>query len=129
MSSAKLTTMKMNPAQKFSWPVILFLFMAFLAGCTTTPPIDWNSRVGHYTYEQAVAELGRPNRQARLSDGTTVYKWSAQPGVNANLNTGMSYYGSTGFTGNQTASPGGNDQMLQLTFGTNGVLSAWSKNY
>jgi hypothetical protein len=120
--------MKMNPTLKFSLPVISFLF-AFLAGCTTTPPIDWNSRVGLYTYQQAVADLGRPNRQAKLSDGTTVYKWSAQPAVNPNLNTGMSYYGSTGFTSNQTASPGVNDQMLQLTFDTNGVLTAWSQNY
>jgi hypothetical protein len=121
--------MKMNPALKFSLPVILSLLAAFLTGCTTTPPIDWSSRVGHYTYDQAVAEFGRPSRQARLSDGATVYKWSAQPAATPNLNTGMSYYGSTGFTSNQTAGPGGIDQMLQLTFDTNGVLTAWSKNY
>jgi hypothetical protein len=129
MCSAKFSIMKMNPALKFSLPVMLTLLAAFFTGCTTTPPIDWNSRVGHYTYEQAVAELGRPNRQARLSDGTTVSKWSAQPSVNPGVNTGMSYYGSTGFTGNQTVGPGGNNQMLQLTFDTNGVLTAWSKNY
>ena len=121
--------MKINPALKFSLFVILSLVTAFFTSCTTTPPIDWNSRVGHYTYEQAVAELGRPNRQAKLSDGTTVSKWYARPNVAPSVNSGMSYYGSTGFTGNQTVGPGGNDQMLQLTFGTNDVLTAWSKNY
>jgi hypothetical protein len=120
--------MKMNPAFKFSLPIVLFLVMVFLAGCATTPPIDWNSRVGHYTYDQAVAELGAPVRQAKLSDGEAVYKWPAQSNVSPGLNTGMSYYGSTGFTGNQTVGPGANNQMLQLTFGTNGVLAAWSKN-
>jgi hypothetical protein len=121
--------MKMNPAMKFSLPVILSLVVVFLAGCATPPPVDWNSRVGHYTYDQAVAELGRPSRQAKLSDGTTVYKWSAQPNVNPAVHSGMAYYGSTGFTANQIAGSGGNEQMLQLTFGTNNVLTAWSKNY
>ena len=121
--------MKINPAVKFSLPLFLFLAAAFLAGCTTTPPVDWDSRVGHYTYDQALAELGSPSRQMKLSDGNMVYKWSAQPKVGNNLNTGMSYYGSTGFTGPQPVGPGGNDRMLQLTFDTNGVLTAWSKSY
>jgi len=121
--------MKINPALKFSLPVILSLVTVFLASCKTTPPIDWNSRVGHYKYDQAVAEFGQPSRQAQLSDGQVIYKWSAQPNVNPNLNTGMSYYGSSGFVGAQPIGPGGNNQVLQLTFDTNGVLTAWSKNY
>ena len=120
--------MRMNPTLKFSLPAILFLAAAFFTGCATTPSIDWNRRVGHYTYNQAVADLGAPNRQAKLSDGNTVYKWSAQPLVAPSPNTGMAYYGSTGFTGNQTAGAGGNTEALQLTFDTNGVLTAWSKN-
>jgi hypothetical protein len=121
--------MKMNPVLKFSSAMFLSLVAALLSGCVTTPPVDWNSRVGHYTYNQVVAELGTPSRQARLSDGELVAKWSAQPNVGPGLNSGMSYYGSTGFTGNQTAGPGSSNQMLQLTFDTNGVLTAWSKNY
>ena len=121
--------MKMNPAMNFSSPVRLSLVIVLLAGCATTAPVDWNSRVGHYTYDQAVAELGAPSRQAKLSDGEVVSKWPAHPNVGAGMNTGMSYYGSTGFVGAQPAGPGGNNQMLQLTFDTNGVLTAWSKNY
>ncbi len=121
--------MKMNPAAKFSLFVLLSLVAVFLAGCTTTAPVDWNSRVGHYTYAQAVTELGQPSRQSKLSTGESVYKWPAQPNVGHGPNTGMSYYGSTGFTGNQTVGSTANNQMLQLTFDSNGVLSAWSKNY
>jgi len=121
--------MKIYPALKFSLPVSLTLAAAFFTGCASTPPVNWDSRVGHYTYDQALAELGAPSRQAKLSDGEAVYKWPAQPNVSPSLNTGMSYYGSTGFTGNQIAGPGGNNQMLQLTFDTNGVLTAWSRNY
>jgi len=121
--------MKATLAVKFPLLVVWSLGTALLAGCASTPPVDWNDRVGHYTYNQAVAELGKPDRQARLSDGKSVCKWFAQPQANPPVNTGMSYYGSTGFTGGQTGNPSLNNQYLQLTFGTNGVLSDWSKTY
>ncbi len=57
--------MKISPAVKLSLPVILALAVAFLAGCMTTPPVDWNTRIGNYTYAQAVTELGPPAREAK----------------------------------------------------------------
>ena len=119
----------MTPAANFSLLVILALTVTFLTGCTTLPPIDWNSRVGHYTYNQALSDFGQPNRQARLSDGKVQSSWFIQPPVNPRINTGMSYYGSAGFSTGQTPGGGYNNQMLQLTFDTNGTLIAWSKNY
>jgi hypothetical protein len=121
--------MKVNLAAKFRLPAVLFLTVALLGGCATPKQIDWNSRVGTYTFDQAVADFGPPDRQARLSDGKVVSKWFAQPQAGATLNTGMSYYGSTGFAAGPTPSSGLNNRYLQLTFGTNGVLSDWSKNY
>jgi hypothetical protein len=120
--------MKMRPAIKSSLPVILALAVVFLAGCATTPPVDWNSRIGHYTYDQAVTELGPPARQVRLSDGKIVCKWFTQPPVGPRFNSGMSNYGNTGFAPDQSAA-NYSDQMLQLTFDTNSTLTAWSKNY
>jgi|SRR5208283_742974 len=121
--------MKMNLAVKFSLPAILALAVAFLTGCATPPPVDWDSRVGHYTYNQALSEFGLPNRQSRLSDGKVMYKWFIQPPVAPHFNSGMSYYGSTGFGAGQAIGSGLNNQMLQLTFDINGTLIAWSKNY
>lgn len=121
--------MKMIPAMKPSLPAMLALAVALLAGCATTPPVDWNSRVGNYTYAQAVIELGPPAREAKLSDGKLVCKWFAQPPVGLRVNSGMSAYGNTGFGANQTIGSGCNNQMLQLTFGTNTTLAAWTKNY
>ena len=115
---------KMNRAVKFLLPVILAV--AFLTGCKTPPPINWDSRVGHYTYAQAVTELGPPARQARLSDGKAVYKWFVQPLVAPHFNSGMSYYGSTGFGAGPTIGASIKNEMLQLTFDTNGTLIAWS---
>ena len=119
--------MKMNFAVIFSSPVILALAVAFLTGCKT-PPVDWDSRIGHYTYDQAVTDLGPPDRQARLSDGKAVYKWFVQPPVTPRFNSGMSYYGNNGFGANQTIGASYNSQMLQLTFDSNGKLTAWSRN-
>ena len=121
--------MKMNPVVKFSLPAVLLLAITLVTGCTTTKPVDWNSRVGHYTYNQAISEFGLPNRQTKLSDGKVESKWFVQPPVGPRFNSGMSYYGSNGFGAGQTPGSGYNDQMLQLTFGTNGTLIEWSKNY
>jgi hypothetical protein len=111
-------------------PVILALAVAFLTGCATTKPVNWDSRVGNYTYNQALSEFGLPNRQVKLSDGKVVSKWFVQPPVGPRFNSGMSYYGSNhGFGAGQAIGSGFNNQMLQLTFGTNGTLINWSKNY
>jgi len=120
--------MKTTLAQKLSLPAVLFL-AAFLAGCVATQSVDWNSRVGNYTYNQAVAELGPPTQQSSLNDGKVVAKWVTQQPVGAGLNTGMSYYGSAGFAASQNAGPGNRTRFLQLTFDTKGVLSDWTKNY
>jgi len=116
----------MNSAVKGSLLAFLFLAIAFINGCGTIQPVDWNSRVGHYTYAQAVNELGPPNRQSRLSNGGTEFKWFLQPSGNTGMaNNGMN----NGFGVGQNISVGFNDRCLQLTFDTHGVLTAWSKNY
>jgi len=117
----------MNPAATFSLPAVLLLALALLAGCSTTPPVDWNSRIGTYTYNQAVAEMGRPDRQASLSDGKMQYKWFIGPRITSPPNTGMSNYGNQGFTSDKTAGAV-NNHMLQLTFGPDGKLVSWSRN-
>ena len=38
-------------------PTLFALLLLVLSGCATTK-IDWNSRVGNYTYDNAIAELG-----------------------------------------------------------------------
>jgi hypothetical protein len=121
--------MKMNLAAKFSLLAVLFLAAAFFTGCQTLKPIDWDSRVGHYTYNQAISEFGLPNRQTKLSDGKVVSKWFVQPPVAPRFNSGMTYYGNNGHGAGQTIGTSRNDQMLQLTFDTDGKLTAWSKNY
>jgi hypothetical protein len=97
----------------------------WVAGCATQR-VDWVGRVGHYTYEQAVTDLGPPDKEAKLADGTLVAEWLT--------NRGYAYtYVSPGPYGlfypgyvNTYTTP---SQFLRLTFGSNGQLTAWKKLY
>lgn len=51
----------------------------FVAGCATSR-VDWNSRIGGYTYDDAVEELGPPDKTTQLSDGSTVAEWLTRRG-------------------------------------------------
>jgi hypothetical protein len=113
-------------------PAVAIFAMAacFITGCQTTKPIDWNSRVGIYTFDQAVTDLGPPDKQARLSDGKTVAEWIAHREGGASFSVGTGFYGAnTGLGVSQSVGTGYSDRVLKLTFSTNNVLSAWSKNY
>jgi hypothetical protein len=101
-----------------------------LAGCSTTPKVDWNSRVGSYTYDQAIVELGPPDKQARLSDGQTVAEWILRRSGGSGLTVGTGFYGGGAGVGvSQSVGSGYSDRSLKLTFDTDGRLSNWSKNY
>jgi hypothetical protein len=121
--------MKATLAVKLPLLAVSFLAAALLVGCATTKQVDWTSRVGNYTYDQAMAEFGSPTMQSQTNDGIVVAKWVTQPYAGTSLNTGMSYYGSTGLAAGQNTGPGYKARVLQLTFGANGVLINWSKNY
>ena len=53
---------------------IVLLALLLLTGCATNK-INWNSRLGTYTYDEAIIELGVPDRSATLTDGTVVAEW------------------------------------------------------
>jgi hypothetical protein len=100
------------------------------AGCQTTPKVDWNSRVGNYTYDQAVAELGPPDKTATLSDGKTVADWFTHRSGGSGLSIGTGFFGNhTGVGVSQSIGSGYSDRVLRLMFGPENKLVFWSKNY
>ena len=117
--------MKMN----FALKIFLSVAMAVLfAGCATHG-IDWNARIGAYTFDQAVGELGPPDKQAKLADGRTVDEWISRYSNGSSVVIGTGFYGRPGSIGFvQTTGPGYYESKLRLTFTTNNVLAAWSKN-
>ena len=104
------------------------LFVLFLTGCRSTPKVDWNSRVGSYSYDQAVGEFGVPDKTATLSDGRTIAEWITGHTGGGAFSFGIGSYGShTGVGVGQTIGTSGRTRGLRLTFDANGTLTAWSK--
>jgi hypothetical protein len=102
----------------------LGLLMLFVGGCATNK-INWAARIGTYSFDQAVLELGPPDKQARLTDGTTVAEWLTRRGAN-HLYTSAGYYPYWGYTAYptylDTYTP---DRFLRLTFDPAGLLQSW----
>ena len=101
-----------------------------LAGCSSTPPVDWNSRIGNYTYDQAVTDLGPPDKTAKLSDGKTVADWVTHrhgSGLSFGVGTGFYSGGSTAVGTGVGTSTGYSDRVLRLTFGPDGKLLEYNQ--
>lgn len=103
--------MKRHALPRLSVLQVALLAVALLVvGCATTGQVDWNKRVGSFTYDQAIVELGPPDKQSKLSDGRTLAEWSSR---------------SVGGSGSRSA-PVAGGRALRLTFGMNGRLADWS---
>ncbi|HEY5298549.1 MAG TPA: hypothetical protein VIK59_11560 [Verrucomicrobiae bacterium] len=97
-----------------------------LAGCATTPRINWPARIGNYTYDQAILDFGPPDKSAKLSDGGIVAEWLTERGQR--IIAPQPYFGSPGYYFGPFA-PNYSEmdfppRFLRLTFGADGKLLA-----
>ena len=101
-----------------------------LSACKSTPKPDWNSRIGNYTYDQAVTELGPPDKSANLTDGKIVAEWvERRRSGGFSVGFGVGSYGSHGGVGvGQSIGVGPGDKVLRLVFGPDNRLVSWSKD-
>ena len=106
------------------------LLLLLLTGCATTPKIDWASRIGIYTLDQAILDFGPPDREAKLTDGTVVAEWLTRRGYMRGYTTpGYGYpYGCWPYYPMHfdSYSP---DRFLRLVFGADGKLKDWRRFY
>ena len=110
------------------WPAMA-LAALLLAGCASAPKIDWKARVGNYTYDQAVAELGPPDKSTTLADGTIVADWLTRRAQTVSapepyLLPSGTYFGPLTPMYSETTVPA---QYLRLTFGADGKLKSWKE--
>jgi hypothetical protein len=120
--------MKTIPRWRTAYGGFLAVALTFvLMGCAT-PGIDWSGRIGNYTFDQAVLELGPPDKQAKLEDGTVVAEWLTRRGYAYSSPafgySPWSYYGPYHPVYVDSRMP---DYFLRLTFGPDGKLTAWKK--
>jgi len=103
--------------------ILLLLVALLIAGCATNR-IDWSARIGNYTRDQAVLELGPPDKETPLSDGTVVAEWLTRRGY-AYVSGPYGYYSGYGPYPYVTGySP---DYFLRLTFRPDGKLTGWKQ--
>jgi hypothetical protein len=111
----------------------ILVLVSALTGCASKR-IEWTSRVGVYTYDEAVLELGPPDKEATLTEGTRVADWLIRRGsrggymglygpVTPPFGPGR-YYGPAYYG---YYDPGMPDAWLRLTFGPEGRLVRWEK--
>ena len=118
--------MKINSLfARFSSLLPVFALL-WVTACTSTPKIDWNSRVGSFTYDQSVVELGPPDRMTEISEGRKVADWVTGHSSTPRLSIGVGSYGRNGGVGVGTGT-GGNpvEKILRLTFDRDGKLLQW----
>jgi hypothetical protein len=115
-------------------PISILLLAFFCQACATHPKvdpgIDWNSRIGSYTYEEAVNEIGKPDLVADSNDGR-VADWilKRSPNVSFGFGVGTGFGGphvGTGVGVGTTVSPPPHGEYLRLTFDPQNRLKAWS---
>jgi hypothetical protein len=108
--------------------VMLLLAGWFPAGCASRPKIDWNSRVGNFSYDQTIAELGPADKSARTSDGTTVAEWFLKQSSSVSFGVGTGFYSSgSAVSVGQSVGTSPSGQYLRLTFGPDGKLNKWER--
>lgn len=120
----------MKHLRAFGWTTSILISFVLLCGCATQR-VDWATRVGNYTFDQAIAEIGPPDKQARLTDGSTVAEWLTRRGYREVYPVGAyhfhgpyHHYYPYRATYVDSYSP---DYFLRLTFGPDGRLTAWKK--
>jgi len=123
-------TLRMNTRSRaglpgWRWLVGITLCVA-LGGCVNAPPQeDWDSRLGSYTREMAVADLGEPSQRHNLSDGSEVFEW-IRIVASQNSLPGQQVYRDSIYNDTPGATP---NRVLLLTFGPDGKLVDWSRSY
>ena len=122
-----MSTLRASPAL-FLGGILLALLVLFNPGCASTPKPDWDQRIGSFTFDEAVRELGPPVASTRLTDGSTVAEWFLKHGPQLSFGVGTGMYGGGGAVGvGQTVSAPPKGHYLRLTFGPDGKLQSWEK--
>jgi uncharacterized membrane protein YgcG len=127
-----VTVRRMMISTRLSRRVVIVLVVtwatAIVAGCSSKPKVDWNARIRNYSYDQAVLDMGPPDRSSTLSDGSMVAEWYQGTSSRMSFGFGVGSYGSGGGVSvGQGVSTGGQGRYLRLTFDSLGQLTAWGK--
>ena len=105
---------------------LLVLALVCLGNGCQTVKVDWDARVGSYTFDQAVLDMGPPDKIAPLTDGTRVAEWlTFRSGGNSFVGFGIGYRYGPGMYYSGTSPI--TEYFLRLTFDPDGKLRSWKR--
>jgi hypothetical protein len=111
-----------------TWLLLLLAGLVVNSGCASKPKPNWDQRVGIYTFDEAVLELGPPVSSTILQDGTHVAEWFLGYGSQMTFGFGTGFYGhGGGVSVGQTVAAPAPGRYLRLVFGPEGELQRWEK--
>lgn len=106
--------------------------LAWLAssGCMTAFKKRWDQRVGGFSYDEAVKEMGPPDKKETTSDGVLVAEWVVQRSQvygtpAAGWGMGWGWRGRMGWVGTDIHSTP--ERALRLQFGPDKRLETWKE--
>ena len=109
---------------------LVAVMVAVLTGCSTTKPVDWDSRIGTYTYEDALADLGQPSQVTNLDGSVKSVEWITARGFdNAKDSMPPVYSRGEVVTPEETYGYEAPNKVLRLMFAPDGKLIDWKRNY
>lgn len=102
-------------------------------GCASKPSADWAGRVGSYSFNDAVRELGEPEQLVTLPDGGREADWLLRRGTSGSSAQATWRMGDISTIGTfrdtqlgpdwKKSRPATPDRLLRLTFGADAKLS------
>ena len=114
----------------------LIVLILLAEGCAsdnrvTVKDSDWGGRIGTYTYQEALAELGEPQMIGESSEGK-IAEWVLRQGVPFSIGfgfggAGYGHHTSTGVGVGTSVSPPPSGEYLRLRFDRDGTLAEWTK--
>ena len=115
--------------KEMRWGRLLFIVLLFLAAsCVYGPRItvedsEWGARIGEYTYQDALAELGEPQMIGESSEGK-IAEWVLRQSMPFSIGFG---FGGAGVGVGTSVSPPPSGEYLRLRFDRDGKLAEWTK--
>ena len=108
---------------KLSW-LSLIVLVLLTGSCASGPKanikdIDWGKRIGTYTYEEALAELGEPNVISETNEGT-IAEWMLRQSPMVSFGVG---FGDPGAGVGTSVLPPPSGEYLRLRFDKDGKLT------
>ena len=114
----------------------LIVLILLAEGCAsgtrvTVEESEWGTRIGKYTYLEALSELGEPQLIGESSEGK-IAEWVLRQGVPFSIGfgfggAGYGHHTSTGVGVGTSVSPPPSGEYLRLRFDRDGNLAEWTK--